>query len=70
MCLLFLDDIIDDKLAIQNNNRNQASMSSFQQEDCEGRNPSNHSRGQHWMSSLVSTFRSRKPHEKEESAKT
>lgn len=67
---LFSDDVFEGKLAVQNNNRNQASISHNQQGEGEGRNPQNNSRGQHWMSSLVSTFRSRKTHDKEESAKT
>ncbi|XP_054270943.1 high affinity cGMP-specific 3',5'-cyclic phosphodiesterase 9A isoform X2 [Macrosteles quadrilineatus] len=52
-----------------NNNRSQSSKVPGSDERDESESP-NMSRGQHWMSSLVSTFRSRKSQSKEESAKT
>lgn len=52
-----------------NNNRSQGSKVPGSQEGDES-SSLNLSRGQHWMSSLVSTFRSRKNPIKEESAKT
>uniref|UniRef100_A0A1B6LHS1 Phosphodiesterase n=1 Tax=Graphocephala atropunctata TaxID=36148 RepID=A0A1B6LHS1_9HEMI len=65
-----IESCVEDKKGVHNNNRNQPGKGHLERKESEEGSSPNHSRGQHWMSSLVSTFRSRKTQDKEESEKT